>query len=115
MLEVRSEGTCPVSGQIVFVRLTEDTNRVRRVAVEALVNGTVEIAGPEPFRLDELIRRRLAQLHDSREVITDPNARYSGAKVDERTLVPGKGARLGETRFETWLTQPAAKREAAAH
>jgi hypothetical protein len=79
------------------------------------VNGTVEIAGPEPFRLDELIRRRLAQLNDPREVITDSNARYSGVQVDERTLVPGKGVRLGETRFETWLTQPPAKMEAAAH
>jgi uncharacterized protein YbjT (DUF2867 family) len=88
---------------------------VGRVAVEAPVNGTVEIAGPEPFRLDELIRRRLAQLNDPREVITDPSARYSGAQVDEGTLVPGKGARLGETRFETWLTQPAAKMQAAAH
>jgi len=88
---------------------------VGRVAVEAPVNGTVEIAGPEPFRLDELIRRRLAQLNDPREVITDANARYSGAQVDERTLVPGKGARLGETRFETWLTQPASKMQAAAH
>jgi uncharacterized protein YbjT (DUF2867 family) len=88
---------------------------VGRVAVEAPVNGTVEIAGPEPFRLDELIRRRLAQFNDPREVITDANARYSGAHVDERTLVPGKGARLGETRFETWLTQPAAKMAAAAH
>jgi uncharacterized protein YbjT (DUF2867 family) len=88
---------------------------VGRVAVETPVNGAVEIAGPEPFRLDELIRRRLAQLHDPREVITDSNARYSGVQVDERTLVPGKGARLGETRFETWLTQPAAKMAAAAH
>ena len=88
---------------------------VARVAGEAPLNGTVEIAGPEPFRLDELVRRRLAQLNDPREVITDPNARYSGAKVDERTLVPGEGARLGETSFETWLTQPAAKKAAAAH
>jgi uncharacterized protein YbjT (DUF2867 family) len=86
-----------------------------RVAVEAPVNGTVEIAGPEPFRMDELIRRRLAQLNDPREVTTDPNARYSGAQVDERTLVPGEGARLGETSFEIWLTQPAAKMAAAAH
>ena len=86
-----------------------------RVAMEAPLNGTIEIGGPEPFRLDELIRRRLAQLNDPREVITDPNARYSGAKVDERTLVPGKAARLGETRFETWVTQPAAKTTAAAH
>ena len=85
-----------------------------RVAVEAPVNGTVEIAGPEAFRLDELIRRRLAQLNDPREVITDPNARYSGAQVDEITLVPGKGARLGETSLETWLTQSAAKMAAAA-
>ena len=79
------------------------------------MNGTVEIAGPEPFRLDELMRLRLAQLNDPREVVTDPDARYSGAKVDERTLVPGEGARLGETRFETWVTQPAAKMAAAAH
>jgi uncharacterized protein YbjT (DUF2867 family) len=86
-----------------------------RVAIEAPVNGTIEIGGPEPFRMDELIRRRLAQLNDPREVITDLNARYSGAKVDDRTLVPGNDARLGETRFETWVTQPAAKTTAAAH
>jgi len=88
---------------------------VARVAVEAPVNGTVEVAGPQPFRLDELIRLRLAQLNDPREVVADPNARYSGAKVDERTLVPGEAARLGETRFETWVTQPAAKAAKAAH
>jgi uncharacterized protein YbjT (DUF2867 family) len=88
---------------------------VARVAAEAPVNDTVEIGGPEQFRLDELVRRRLSQLNDSREVLADPNARYSGAKVDERTLLPGKDARLGETSFETWLTQPAAKIAAAAH
>src|SRR2546429_2722781 len=48
------------------------------------------------FRLDELVRRRLATLKDPREVIADPRARYSGAEVGERTLVPGKDARLGE-------------------
>ena len=63
---------------------------------------------PEQFRIDELVRRRLASLKDPREVIADPNARYSGAKISERTLVPGNNARLGETRFETWLTQSAA-------
>jgi uncharacterized protein YbjT (DUF2867 family) len=87
---------------------------VARVAIEAPVNSTVEIGGPEPFRLDELLRLRLSQLADPREVVTDPDARYSGAKVDKRTLVPGKDARVGETRFETWLTQPAAKMAAAA-
>ena len=86
---------------------------VGRIAVGQPINGTVEIGGPEPFRIDELVRRRLISLNDSREVIADPNARYSGAKLDERTLVPGNNARLGETRFETWLTQSAGKAAAA--
>ena len=59
--------------------------------------------------MDELVRRRLAALKDPREVIADPNARYAGAKLSEKTLVPGNNARLGDTRFETWLTQSAEK------
>jgi uncharacterized protein YbjT (DUF2867 family) len=86
---------------------------VGRVAVGPPVNGTVEIGGPEQFRMDDLVRRRLTSLNDSREVIADPNARYSGARIDERTLVPGKDARLGETRFETWLAQSTAAAAAA--
>jgi uncharacterized protein YbjT (DUF2867 family) len=86
---------------------------VARVAVGPPLNGTLEIAGPEPFHLDELVRRRLAAIKDPREVIADPNARYSGAKVSEKTLLPGNNARLGETRFETWLTQGAAQIAAA--
>jgi uncharacterized protein YbjT (DUF2867 family) len=82
---------------------------VGRIAAGPPVNGMVEIAGPEQFRVDELVRRRLASLKDPREVLADPNARYSGAKVTEKTLLPGNNARLGETRFETWLTQPAAQ------
>jgi uncharacterized protein YbjT (DUF2867 family) len=84
-----------------------------RIAVGPAVNGIVEIGGPEQFRLDELVRRRLATLNDPREVIADPNALYSGAKISERTLVPGKDARLGQTRFETWLVQSAATPRAA--
>ena len=80
---------------------------VGRVAVGPPVNGIVEVAGPEQFRLDDLVRRRLAALQDPREVIADPKALYSGAKISEKTLVPGNNARLGETRFETWLTQSA--------
>jgi uncharacterized protein YbjT (DUF2867 family) len=82
---------------------------VGRIATGPPVNGIVEIGGPEQFRVDELVRRRLASLKDRREVVADPNALYSGAKLSERTLVPGNNARLGETRFETWLTQPAAQ------
>jgi uncharacterized protein YbjT (DUF2867 family) len=86
---------------------------VGKIAVGTPVNGIFEIGGPEQFRVDELVRRRLASLKDSREVVADPNALYSGAKLDEKTLVPGNNARLGETRFETWLTQSAGATRAA--
>ena len=82
---------------------------VARVAVGAPVNGIVEIAGPERFRVDELVQRRLAALQDPREVISDPHARYDGATVGERTLLPGKDARLGETSFADWLKSPASQ------
>lgn len=73
------------------------------IATSSPLNDTVEIGGPEQFRLDELIRRELAARKDPREVITDPHARYYGIQVSERTMVPNEGARLGETRFEDWL------------
>jgi uncharacterized protein YbjT (DUF2867 family) len=82
---------------------------VARIAVGPPVNGTVEIAGPAQFRVDELVRQRLASLKDPREVIADPNALYSGAKVSLKTLLPEKTARLGKTHFETWLTKSAAQ------
>ena len=82
---------------------------VGRVAVGQPLNGTVEIGGPEAYRIDELVRRRLASLNDSREVIADANALYSGAKLEERTLVPDSNAQLGKTRFETWVAESAAK------
>jgi uncharacterized protein YbjT (DUF2867 family) len=88
---------------------------VARVAVGPPVNVTVEVGGPEKFRLDELVRRGLAAWKDPREVVADPHARYYGIEVSERTLIPGNEARLSETRFETWLTQPAAKAAAATH
>jgi len=76
-----------------------------RFATGSPVNGTVEIGGPEQFRLDELVRRDLAARKDPREVISDPHARYYGIQVSERTLVPNNDARLGETRFDDWLRQ----------
>jgi hypothetical protein len=68
----------------------------------------------EKFRLDELIRRDLAAWKDPREVVANPHARYYRIEVKERTLVPEADARLSQTRFETWLTQPAAKAAAAS-
>jgi uncharacterized protein YbjT (DUF2867 family) len=88
---------------------------VGRIAMGSPVNGTVEVGGPEKFRLDELVRQGLATRKDPREVVADPHARYYGLELSERTLLPGDDARLGETRFETWLTQSAAKAAAGTH
>ena len=80
---------------------------VGNIAVGAPVNGTVEVAGPQQFRFDELIRQSLAARNDRREIVLDPHARYFGAELGERTLVPEGESRLGDIRFEDWLGQPA--------
>lgn len=87
---------------------------VGRVAVGAPANGVVEVAGPERFRLDELVRAALSARQDPREVVTDPGSRYFGAILDLYTLMPGDSARLGETRFQQWLSQGAPPAVAAA-
>jgi len=78
---------------------------VARTTIGSPVNGIIEVGGPEPWGFDEIIRRVLVEHHDPRQVISDPHARYFGAELDERTLLPSKGARLGETHFEDWLSQ----------
>src|SRR4051812_33474929 len=83
---------------------------VGRVAAGPPVNGIVEVAGPEQFRLDELMRGLLKAQDDPREVITDPHAPYFGITPSERTLLPGDHARIAETRLEDWLKQPATAR-----
>jgi len=80
---------------------------VAKVAVGTPVDGTVEVAGPQQFRFDELIRYGLAAYKDPREVVADPHARYFGAELHERSLVPWGEARLGDVRFDAWLGQPA--------
>ena len=83
---------------------------VTRVALGAPVNGTVEVAGPEQFRFDELIRQGLGARKDPREVVVDPHARYFGAELGERALIPGEHARLSEIHFRDWLNEPAMHR-----
>ena len=78
-----------------------------RIAVGPPVNGTVEVGGPEQFRLDELIRHGLASRKDPRKVVSDPQARYYGIKLTERELVPENSASLGKIRFDEWLAQSA--------
>lgn len=83
---------------------------VAQVAVDAPLNGMVEVAGPERFRFDEFIRRGLRARNDSREVVVDPNAQYFGAKLRELTLVASGDAQIGATRFENWLSPAIAAR-----
>ena len=68
--------------------------------------GVIEVAGPEQFRLDELIHQGLAAKGDQRTVVADPKARYFGADLQERTLLPTNAVHLGETRFSDWLAEP---------
>jgi uncharacterized protein YbjT (DUF2867 family) len=72
-------------------------------AVGAPVNGIVELAGPERFRLDELTRRMLNATGDARQVVADRGSRYFGAELDDRSLIPGDDARIAPIRFEDWL------------
>jgi uncharacterized protein YbjT (DUF2867 family) len=80
---------------------------VATVAVGAPLNDIVEVAGPEQFRFDEFMRLGLSARNDPREVVADPHARYFGAELTERMLVPEQEARLGEIRFDDWLRQSA--------
>ena len=76
-----------------------------QVVVEAPLNGTVELAGPEPIRLDELVRRFLSAHRDAREVTTDVHALYFGTELNDQSLTPGDNPRIGPTRFEDWLSR----------
>ena len=81
---------------------------VGKVSVGSPLNGTLEVGGPEQFRADEIIRRALAARNDPRAVIADPTARYFGALLDDRSLVPGEGAQLGEITLAEYVKQKAA-------
>ena len=81
------------------------------VAVSAPVNGIVELAGPERFRLDELARRVLSANHDPRRVTADVRARYFGAELDDHSLTPGTNPRIAPTRFEDWLSRSTAEQQ----
>lgn len=73
------------------------------IAENGPVNGTVELGGPERFRLDELVNRFLRAKDDPRRVVADAHAPYYGINVDELALVPGENSRIGTIRFEDWL------------
>jgi uncharacterized protein YbjT (DUF2867 family) len=92
----------PVAADDVAAALAE-------ISVGTPVNGTVDLAGPEPLRLDELARRVLSARGDARRVTTDGHACYFGAEVNDRSLTPGSNPRIAPTRFEDWLSHPGAE------
>ncbi len=80
------------------------------VTLGAPVNGIIDLAGPERFRFDEIIRQFLSATQDTRQVVTDMHARYYGAKLDEQSLIPRGNSHIGTTRFEDWLSHSTVKK-----
>jgi uncharacterized protein YbjT (DUF2867 family) len=83
---------------------------VADVALAKPLNGTFDLAGPEPIRQDDLVRQFLNATGDARTVVTDPKALYYGIAVNDQSLTPGDHPRLGPTRFEGWLSSMAVAR-----
>ena len=69
------------------------------------LNGTIEIAGPERAPMNEIIARYLKATNDPRTVEADAHARYFGSELNDQSIVPGEGARIGKVSFEDWLRQ----------
>jgi uncharacterized protein YbjT (DUF2867 family) len=100
------DGTVHLPPALIQPMVSDDVaSAVARVAVGEPLNGVREVAGPEQFRLDELVRKGLAAKGDPREVVTDEQAAYYGVRLNERTLLPGPDAQLGEITFDMWLAQ----------
>jgi uncharacterized protein YbjT (DUF2867 family) len=77
--------------------------------VGAPVNGTVEVAGPQAMPLTDLAKLFLRATNDTRQVIPDILARYSGARLNDRSLTPDNAARIGASRYEDWLSETAVR------
>jgi uncharacterized protein YbjT (DUF2867 family) len=103
--QLATEGnTVRLSHAFIQPMAAEDVaNAVVEAALTPPANGMIEVGGPEKFHLDELVTRVLEYDKDPRKVVTDPNARYSGVKLSENSLIPGKDAKLGSTKFNWWL------------
>lgn len=82
---------------------------VTRAALAAPRNGIVELAGPEPIRMNDLVRQFLAAQGDARELVIDDAAGYFGTPVNDRSLTPGANPLLGQTRYADWLRQGAVR------
>jgi uncharacterized protein YbjT (DUF2867 family) len=95
----------PIAADDVAAALTD-------VALSEPLNGTIEIGGPEPIRMDDFGRRFLSATGDPRKVTTDVHALYFGTELNDQSLVPGPNARLGRTRYADWLGHSTAQKAA---
>ena len=95
----------------VSVQISPGTSALGQAAnqLDQCRNGIVDIAGPERAPLAEFAARFLRAVGDSREVVSDPEARYYGGRVEEQSLVPLGDARLGTIGLEEWLRRQPAK------
>ncbi|MEV0030653.1 SDR family oxidoreductase [Nocardia sp. NPDC050793] len=101
-----TDGTVRLSGAGVQPMAADDVAAaVGRTAAGTPVNGAVEVAGPEVFGLDQWIRTVLTARSDPREVITDPQAPYFGAVLEQQSLLPGEGVQVAPTRLSEWLAR----------
>jgi hypothetical protein len=105
--DAATEGSVVRMAPVLFQPVAGDdvAQVVGRTAVRSPLNGRVEVAGPEQYRMDEFFRTVLADQHP-REVVTDEHARYFGTELSERSLVPLGEAILGETRYAEWHGHP---------
>ena len=78
-----------------------------KIAVAKPLNGTVELAGPDAFTFDEIVRQYLTAHNDPRTVVTDEQARYFGTPLEKRSLVPRENPLLGSVHFADWLSRSA--------
>ena len=93
------------TGMMQPIASNDVAHAVADAALAAPVNGTIDIAGPEKVRMNDIVGRYMSLTGDTRAVVADPHALYFGAEIDDQSLVPLGKVRLGATRFEDWFSQ----------
>ena len=97
------------AGALIQPIFSEDVVSVLAdIALGPPLNGMLEVGGPERFPFEEFIARVLSAKRDKRKVVADLHARYFGTALDEESLVPGGKARIGEMRYDTWISRSSA-------
>jgi uncharacterized protein YbjT (DUF2867 family) len=89
--------------RVQFIAAQDAAGALADIAEQTPINDTLEVAGPDPFRLDELARQYLSARGDGRRVVADPQAPYFGTLLNDETLIAGAVPRFGHTEFDSWL------------